>query len=252
MKRSILIGFALAALTLAPAVSASEHSTRWCGKLLSSSGNRNYRLQVHNLTCTQGRSLAVRTYKSGKAPRGFSCRSALFCWTRGHVRWFHSYLISAPPPPPPPPAAVEGTRSHPFPLGSTAQNMKWSLRVNTVNFDAWSLIASVNQFNDPPPPGYSDVMVNLGIKYLGTGSASVSFDLVVNLSAVGSAGIAYTPFDLQHDCGVLPPPNELDYTTVFSGASFDLNLCFQVPTSDAGSLELHFGSDAASGWFALR
>jgi len=45
--------------------------------------------------------------------------------------------------------------------------------------------------------------------------------------------------------------NELNYTSVFSGATFGLNVCFQVPTSDAGSLELHYG-DSDVGWFALR
>jgi len=123
--------------------------------------------------------------------------------------------------------------------------------VNSVNFDAWPPIAATNYFNDPPPPGYSDVMPSLGLQYLGAGSANVSFDLVVNLSAVGNAGIAYVPFDLQHDCGVLPEPNELDYTSVFSGATFNLNLCFQVPTSDAASLELHYGNSDV-GWFALH
>ncbi|MGZ3374662.1 MAG: hypothetical protein ACXU9Z_15335 [Gemmatimonadaceae bacterium] len=123
--------------------------------------------------------------------------------------------------------------------------------MNGVNFDAWPPIAATNMFNDPPPPGYSDVMPNLGLQYLGAGSANVSFDLVVNLSAVGSAGIAYVPFDLQHDCGVLPEPSELNYTSVFSGATFNLNICFQVPTSEAGSLELHYG-DSDVGWFALR
>jgi hypothetical protein len=255
VKRFILVTVALAALILAPGISASVRSTHWCGTLFAQgTGNRNYRLQVHNLTCAKGHSLAVRTYYAGRATRGYSCASPLFCWTRGHVRWFHSYLITASPPPPtppPPPPAAVGTRSNPFPLGSSAHNSEWSIRVNGVNFDAWPPIAATNMFNDPPPSGYSDVMPNLGLQYLGAGSASVSFDLVVNLSAVGNAGIAYVPFDLQHDCGVLPEPNELDYTTVFSGATFNLNLCFQVPTSDAGSLELHYGNSDV-GWFALR
>jgi hypothetical protein len=150
----------------------------------------------------------------------------------------------APVPIPPPPPA--GARSNPFPLGTRAANDSWAITVNSTNFDAWPVVQAANEFNSPPSPGGQDVLANLSITYLGAGSTSLS-SLIVDLGVVGQGGVEYTSF--TNDCGVVPSPSEIDYNTLFSGATIQLNLCWQVSSVDVPSLEMVYNDQS---WFALR
>jgi hypothetical protein len=229
-------------------------SSHWCGQTYG--GNRQYRIKAHNLTCSATRRLASNYASTGRYPRGYFCAADIFyCWTAGHVHWFRGFLITAPPtppPPPPPPTSTVGTRSNPFPLGSTAQDARWTFRVNSVNWDAWPVVQAANMFNVPPPAGYVDVMASLTAQYIGPGTTTI-IDFSTGYGVVGSDGILRYSFT-GATCGVLPSPQDIDYSTFFSGATFDLNDCWVVPVSQLGSLELYWNDVEAnaSAWWALR
>jgi hypothetical protein len=150
------------------------------------------------------------------------------------------------PIPVPPPAPQPGARTNPYPLGTRAASSTWALTVNSTNFDAWPVIQAANIFNSPPSPGGQDVMANLTISYLGPGSTTLT-DLIIHLGVVGSGGVEYRSF--TNDCGVLPSPREIDYSTLFSGATIQLNLCWQVALADVASLEFVYNEQS---WFALK
>jgi hypothetical protein len=107
-------------------------------------------------------------------------------------------------------------------------------------------------FNDPPPPGSKDVMVNITAQYLGTGTTAAWLDLGTSVDVVGQSGIAYSQ-GLTYSCGVLPNSlNNVD--TVFTGATFTANVCWKVPSIDVPTLELYFHDfdTGSEGFFALR
>ena len=146
----------------------------------------------------------------------------------------------------PVPSHAVGTRSNPFPLGTRVAGSQWAITVNSTNFDAWPLVEATNAFNHPPASGVQDVMSNLTISYLGAGSSDLS-PIVTELSIVGQSGVGYTSFGNR--CGVLPSPEEIDFSSLFSGATIQLNLCWQVPSSDVASVELAASNQT---WLALR
>jgi hypothetical protein len=64
----------------------------------------------------------------------------------------------------------------------------------------------------------------------------------------GKSGIAYS-----NTCGVLPPPREIDYSDTFPGATFGLNLCWQVTHADAVTLKMYWPiGDSGGPWWALH
>jgi hypothetical protein len=89
-------------------------------------------------------------------------------------------------------------------------------------------------------------MANLTITYLGPGSSDLT-PLIIILGTVGQGGVEYRSF--TNSCGVLPPPREIDFTTLFSGATIQLNLCWQVAAADVPTLELFYNEQS---WFALK
>lgn len=107
-------------------------------------------------------------------------------------------------------------------------------------------------FNDPPPAGSQDVIVNFTAQYLGSGTTAAWLDLGTTLSVVGQSGIAYDQ-GLTYSCGVLPSSLN-DVGTVFTGATFSANICWMVPSADVPTLELYFHDfdTQAEGFFALR
>jgi hypothetical protein len=124
----------------------------------------------------------------------------------------------------------------------------WSVSVAAVNFDAWSVVSGANEFNDPPPAGYQDVMVTLAATYTGAGSDTAWLTLN-NFAVVGASNVAVTT---EHYCGVLPN-GILDIEDVFSGGHIQGNICWQVPAADVPSLVMYWdGGQSPGPWFALR
>lgn len=128
------------------------------------------------------------------------------------------------------------TRGNPIPIGRAAYiGNGWRLRVN-------SFTPSV-QLSPPPPAGEEYVAANMTV----TGDISV---LLYRLDLIGSDQVAYRPGDCPGDA---PPPG-LDSVVVPSGQSGTGNVCWQVATHDASTLELHIAPKFAypGFWFALH
>lgn len=89
-------------------------------------------------------------------------------------------------------------------------------------------------------------MANLTLTYQGPGSTTLT-PLIINLGVVGQGGVEYKSF--TNSCGVPPPPREIDYSTIFSGATISINICWQVAANDVSSLELAYNDQS---WFALK
>ena len=148
---------------------------------------------------------------------------------------------------------TQGTRAKPFPIGTagtasgapSSSETSWTITVKSVNANAWPAVQAANMFNDPPPPGSVDFMVNLRISFKGTGPGD-TFDLTPFFGAVGSSGVSYGSVQ---DCGVLPSPSELDYSTLAPGAAFSLNYCWQVAQSDVASIEMLWSGGSTPGPF---
>lgn len=155
------------------------------------------------------------------------------------------------PPPPPPPPAPGSARSAPLPLGTQATVANWKVTVNSVTFDDWAAVQAANEFNDPPPVGWSDVVISLTMVYNGSSTGTPWLD--DDLNVVGASNVAYP--DTAHDCGVPPSPSLLDFNSVFPGGSVTGNLCIQVQTGDESSLVGYWNDPLGGGlgpWFALR
>jgi hypothetical protein len=159
--------------------------------------------------------------------------------------------VAAPAPPPPPPPAPGSVRAVPLPLVTQAAVANWKVTVNSVTFDDWSAIEAANEFNDPPPAGWSDVVISLTMVYTGSSTGTPWLDN--DLNVVGASNVAYP--DSAHDCGVPPSPSLLDFNSVFPGGSVTGNVCIQVQTGDEASLVGYWNDPLGSGlgpWFALR
>lgn len=150
--------------------------------------------------------------------------------------------ITAPP--------LGSTRSYPYPLGTTGAVPDWKVRINSVNFSAWSLIAAANMFNDPPPAGWTDVLISMTMTYTGTGSSTTFLN--ADLALIGASNIGYKWY--EHDCGVLPETDLTgDLDTIFTGGSATGYTCVQVPQSQVSTLVGFWEPDTGPlSWFALR
>jgi hypothetical protein len=128
--------------------------------------------------------------------------------------------------------------------------------VTAVYPDATAQVLAANQFNDPPAPGRQFFMIAVSAIYSGSGSSRL--DSGFAMRAVGASQVAYTAFDLDNNCGVLPDPNlDLSDPEVFTGGMVSGNAaCWSVLSSDANSLVMFYDDALASPerrtWFALR
>ena len=93
-------------------------------------------------------------------------------------------------------------------------------------------------------------MVTLRVKFVGTGSNSFND---FRLHVVGDAGIAYSQFD--DDCGYYIPDG-LEGRELFTNATLEGNMCWQVTRGDADSLMMYMDPDfftsAPRVWFSLQ
>ena len=158
------------------------------------------------------------------------------------------------PEPTPTPTPVLGSRANPVPLGVVVEILEadvpyWGFVVSDTKPNANEAVRAANQFNDPPEPGNQFYMVYLEAKYLGPESASFFSDF--SLKTVGQSAVVFTPFG--NSCGVID--DELPvFTELFTGGAIKGWECWQIPTSDADSLQLLLDEDFGDTrvWFALR
>ena len=109
-----------------------------------------------------------------------------------------------------------------------------------------TLVLEENRFNDPPQEGNQFYMATVRAKYLGDGSASFA-SLTTPLKAVGQSAVIYTD-----SCGVIP--NDLFFAPeVFTGGEISGNVCWEIASTDAESLEMFFDPWLTGEriWFAL-
>ena len=148
------------------------------------------------------------------------------------------------PSPSPTPTPSVGMREKPVPLGTSMRlGNGWEMTVVAVNPDASTEVLAENQFNDPPQDGSQFYMVTVRAKYLGEGSDRFN----VSLKAVGQSAVVHTD-----SCGVLP--NDLAFTPeVFTGGGISGNVCWEIASTDAESLEMFFDPWISGEriWFAL-
>jgi len=134
------------------------------------------------------------------------------------------------PVPTDPPPAVPSL----VPLGTWATIGDWKIRFTKVDWDAWPEIKATNQFNDPPPTGYTLVMPWLEYEYIG--SDRVELDPMGGFYVVGSGGVEYDQFS-DPSCGVLPDPDvAMNNPTLRNGGKAAGWICFAVQSSDVASL----------------
>jgi hypothetical protein len=140
------------------------------------------------------------------------------------------------------------TSANPIPLGHAVTFKDgWNIKVVSTTFDATAQIVAIPG-NRPPPPGAQYTMVNLSATYTGGGS-SVLDEVGDRFETVGAHNFAYDTCYEQ-----LPPPVLSLYATVFSGQTESGNVCYQIASNDAPSLELKAYGGYSTGyvWFALR
>ncbi len=143
------------------------------------------------------------------------------------------------------------TRTNPFKLGTAGYTagFAWKVAVSSVNTNAWSVVQGANATNKAPRAGYNDVLVTITATYNGPDTGA-GFDLVSNFAVATAKGASYGASPSA--CGIVPNDAAAagDY---FNGGVLTGNLCFQVPTSVARSLELYWNAFGAKApWWALH
>jgi hypothetical protein len=138
------------------------------------------------------------------------------------------------------------TRAKPIPLGrSMTLPDGWVIKVVSATIDATAEIVAIPG-NSPPPPGAQYTIVELSATYTGGGSR------VLYAGRFPAYGAAYNFPRLPSN--QKPPPPMLSLPVrVHSRQTVSGNLCYEIPSADAASLELLVGSDiGGQAWFALR
>ena len=108
-----------------------------------------------------------------------------------------------------------------------------------------------NQFNDPPPAGFRDVIVRLRAQNVGGSAATETGVSDSDFKFVGSLGVLYSTF--QQSCGVIP--DELD-ADLFLGGIAEGNVCIQIPVEESDLIMVYeqffsFDDDDRL-WLAVR
>ena len=130
-------------------------------------------------------------------------------------------------------AAVVGTRQNPIPIGTLAQCGDWKVKVTGATLDAWDIVKTENQFNDPPADGNQYVLVSVEATY--EGSESGTFWIDVSSKFLGSGGNTYDA------ATVVAPDSVMNAGEVFPGASVSVTLPFEVPSAQVSGGALILG-----------
>ena len=164
---------------------------------------------------------------------------------------------SSPPPKPAPPA-LGSTRSNPLPLGAPVDislsfsGERWRLRIISAQLDATAAVLAANQFNDPPAAGNQFFIASVGVDYLsGTQARNPGISIANDLKAVGPSNVVYSTFGSASYCGVVPD-NIDDKGDLLPGGSSVGNVCWSVPSSEAGSLVAFIELNDKPYYMALR
>jgi hypothetical protein len=130
-----------------------------------------------------------------------------------------------PPADEPAAGTPDGSREHPFPVGTPVGNDDWEIVVGEPR-EAWAEILDENEFNEPPPEGTEFYIVPVTATYTGDESGLAWVDLTFEF--VGTDSVTYSDY-----CGVIP--NDLaDVGELYDGGVAEGNVCIAVPAGADG------------------
>jgi hypothetical protein len=125
-----------------------------------------------------------------------------------------------------------GARHNPVPLGRAAALIDgWRVKVVSVTTDATAQILAASELNQPPAAGTQYVIVALAATYKPGGA-----NTLVPTVRFGLLGPSGEYLARRNPCGIVP--DKLPATEVSSGNTITGNVCWQVRSSDVGSLLL--------------
>ena len=158
-----------------------------------------------------------------------------------------SYEAAAPPEP-------SSTREEPVPLGTAVDvGNGWRVVVTSFVADANAAVAAAGTFNEPPAAGKQYVLVGLEATYVEGEKDSVSPFFGLDLSLLGSAGVARTEGDANCQG---PEPRFENLTDLFEGGTAAGSMCVAVGVEEVGSLVLvvepGLSFDSVKSYMALR
>jgi len=128
---------------------------------------------------------------------------------------------------------AEGTRKDPIPRGQSVDLGDWTVEIVGYRQNANEIVATENQFNDPPAEGRQFVMATMQITYHGTDIGNLSY---LQFKAVGASNVAYTTY--EDSCGVVPD-DPFTISDIFTDGTVKVNYCWSVQTSDVKSLLIY-------------
>ncbi len=133
--------------------------------------------------------------------------------------------------------AAPGSRDDPYPVGAVVKMDGFTVRVVSVDPDAWPRIRSGDPSNSPPQAGAAYVLVTIRATNHGD-SPGIPF---VNglLQASGRSRVTYNP--LADGCGTIPS-DVADIDAVSPGASVIEHACWEVEQADVPSLLMYYES----------
>jgi hypothetical protein len=118
-------------------------------------------------------------------------------------------------------STADGSRDHPFPIGTTITGREWDVTVNSVTLAATDQVMAANQFNDPPPEGQQYALVNITATYHGEDSSyawvSVKYVAIDGTTSDSGDSFAVAPDDFD------------SLQEVYTGASITGNIDLLVP-----------------------
>jgi len=130
------------------------------------------------------------------------------------------------------PAGRRGTIGSPVAVGGIADiGGGWRLQVLDTIGEATAIVATENQFNEPPPAGSQFTIVRVALGYFGKEEPLSAFQPTI--SAVGADHT-----ELDNYCGVIPDELPI-FRDVFAGGVLVGNLCFVTTPADAPVLKLY-------------
>lgn len=135
------------------------------------------------------------------------------------------------------PTGIGGTREAPVPVGQIADiGGNWRLQVLDVIPDASAMMAADDEFFQPPPAGFTYMLVKVALGYFGTEDPKVGFE--PDLAVLGNSSVTLDDFCLS------TVPNEVDFFNyVFSGGVVVGNACYIAPIGETGSFVMYGKGD---------
>lgn len=134
-------------------------------------------------------------------------------------------------PAPPPPAETkepeQGTRTNPFPKGTTVGTEEVSLTLGEVTWNATDIIAGENQFNDPAPAGTTYALLPVTITNVSNPDAVTPW-LAFDITFVADDGRSF------EEASVVIPGELTDIADLYPGGVAQGNIAFALPNEVSG------------------